>query len=214
MADIFREVDEDVRRDRAVDLWSRYGIYVIAAVVLVVTVAAGLAAWRHWEQESRRDAAAAYLAATAPSTSDRLGALAGIADARDGIYAEMARLRAAGELAAADPAQAIAAYDAISADAGVPARLRALAAVRALILAADVETPDQAIARAGMLIGDNAPFRAQAREVLATAEMKRGNDAAARAVLEQIVGDLSAPLSLRERAALMLDLVRAPEAGS
>ncbi len=43
MADIFHEVDEEVRRDQFKKLWDRYSIYIVAFAVLIV---AGIGAWR------------------------------------------------------------------------------------------------------------------------------------------------------------------------
>ena len=43
MSDIFREVDEEVRRDQAVQLWRKYQNYVIAAALIVV---AATGAWK------------------------------------------------------------------------------------------------------------------------------------------------------------------------
>ena len=36
MADIFNEVDEEVRRERLKQLWDRYGIFIIGLAVLLV----------------------------------------------------------------------------------------------------------------------------------------------------------------------------------
>jgi hypothetical protein len=47
VSDIFREIDEELRRDNFRKLWSRYGRYVIAAVVLVLVVAGAIVAWRY-----------------------------------------------------------------------------------------------------------------------------------------------------------------------
>ena len=38
MADIFNEVDEDVRKDKSLALWKAYGKYVIGAAVLIVVM--------------------------------------------------------------------------------------------------------------------------------------------------------------------------------
>ena len=46
MADIFHEVDEEVRRERLQKLWDRYSIYIIALAVLIV---AAIGAWRGYE---------------------------------------------------------------------------------------------------------------------------------------------------------------------
>ena len=38
MSDIFREVDEDLRREQYKKLWERFGSYVIGLAVLIVVV--------------------------------------------------------------------------------------------------------------------------------------------------------------------------------
>ena len=48
MSDIFREVDEDLRRDRAERVFKKYGGAMIADVVLIVGVTGGYSFWRHW----------------------------------------------------------------------------------------------------------------------------------------------------------------------
>ena len=56
VADIFHEVDEEVRRDQLKKLWDRYSIYLIALAVLIVV---GMAAWRGYEYWVAKKAAAA-----------------------------------------------------------------------------------------------------------------------------------------------------------
>ena len=56
MADIFHEVDEEVRREQLKKLWERYSVYIIAAAVLIVV---GIAAWRGYEYWVAKRAAAA-----------------------------------------------------------------------------------------------------------------------------------------------------------
>ena len=46
MSDIFREIDEELRRENLLKLWSRYGKYVIAVAVLAVLIAGSVVAWR------------------------------------------------------------------------------------------------------------------------------------------------------------------------
>jgi hypothetical protein len=55
LADIFHEVDEEVRRERMKRLWDQYGLYVLILVVLFV---AGIAGWRGWEYYENQRAAA------------------------------------------------------------------------------------------------------------------------------------------------------------
>ena len=42
MANIFREVDEDIRKERYINLFRKYGVYVIALIVIIVGTLAGI----------------------------------------------------------------------------------------------------------------------------------------------------------------------------
>lgn len=42
MANIFREVDEDIRKERYINLFRKYGVYVIAIIVIIVGTVAGI----------------------------------------------------------------------------------------------------------------------------------------------------------------------------
>ena len=48
MSDIFREVDEDLRRDRMERVFKRYGGIMLAAALAVVAATGGTVAWRNW----------------------------------------------------------------------------------------------------------------------------------------------------------------------
>ena len=59
MADIFDEIDEDLKRDQMQLLWARYGKIVMAAVasiVLIVALRQGYAAWKTSEVEASASA--------------------------------------------------------------------------------------------------------------------------------------------------------------
>ena len=70
MADIFHEVDEEVRRDQLKKLWDRYSIYLIAAAILIV---AGIGAWRGYEYWIAQKAAAAGAAFEAAASLSEQG---------------------------------------------------------------------------------------------------------------------------------------------
>ena len=74
MADIFREIDEELQQDRAAKLWQRYGGWVLAVAVGVVLAVAGNVFWTRYtadRQAGRGDRyeAAAPLAAAARDRS-------------------------------------------------------------------------------------------------------------------------------------------------
>ena len=108
MTDIFREVEEDVRRERFEKLWKAYGNYMIAALVLLF---AGIGGWQLWdrhEQQERAKVAASFIAAqriTNPQAGQQGSAIAlykQIAADDSGTIGMVARLRAAWALADSD----------------------------------------------------------------------------------------------------------------
>ena len=53
MSDIFREVEEDVRRERFEQIWKQYGDYIIAGVAVIVIAIAGYELWQRYEETQR-----------------------------------------------------------------------------------------------------------------------------------------------------------------
>ena len=141
VADIFQEVDEEVRRERLNKLWQRYGSFVIAACVLVI---AGVAAWRgyeYWLTKKAGESGAAFEAAVtlaeAGKHQEAEAAFAKLAADGTAGYRVLARLREAAELAQTDRKAAVKAYDEITADKSAGQVIQDLAAVRAGFLLVD-----------------------------------------------------------------------------
>ena len=212
MSDIFREVDEEVRQDRALDFWNRYQAWLIVLAVAIVLAAAG---WRFYEsrrQVRAEEAGAQYLAAVDASRAGRTAeSIAALDDiARNGAmgYRQLAALRAAGERAPADAAGALKAFEAIDSDATFDPLLREVARLRAGVLRLDAGDMPGAQALLSALAGAASPFRSTARELLATAAISHDDLDAAGRWLDEIVRDPAAPQDIRQRAEAFLGLVR------
>ena len=63
MSDIFKEVEEDVRRERYVKLWKDYGKYVIAGALAIVLGTAAGVGWRDYKSSQREGDSTAFLQA-------------------------------------------------------------------------------------------------------------------------------------------------------
>lgn len=215
MSDIIREVDEELRRERLQKLWDRYGIYVVAAALLVVL---GVAGWRGWEwYQAREGAKAGARFETAldlaesnkrPEADELLSALT--RDAPAG-YRLLARFRAAAELAEHDKPAGAAAYDALANDGSIEPTLRDLAKVRAALALVDTVTPAEIAGRVEPLIAANSAFRSSAREILGLARFRAGETEAARKLFAEVLSDPETPPSMRSRAQLMLALMTGSE---
>ena len=60
MADIFQEVDEEVRREQLKKLWERYQNYVIAVAVVILLAVGGWRAYDYWETKKAAEAGTAF----------------------------------------------------------------------------------------------------------------------------------------------------------
>ena len=63
MADIFQEVDEDLRRERLEKLWQRYGNLVIAVCILIVAAVGAWRGYEYWQNKKSTESGAAFEAA-------------------------------------------------------------------------------------------------------------------------------------------------------
>ncbi|HKS89763.1 MAG TPA: tetratricopeptide repeat protein, partial [Stellaceae bacterium] len=65
MSDIFREIEDELRRDNLLKLWQRYGKYLIAAVVVLLLIAGAIVAWRDHQANQRRAQSTSFSSALA-----------------------------------------------------------------------------------------------------------------------------------------------------
>jgi hypothetical protein len=206
VSDIFREIDEELRRDNLLKLWSRYGRYVIAAAVGILLVAGAGAAWRNHELNERRAEATRYAGALALAqdgkSADASMVFAAIAK-EGGGYARLASFEEAALLAkSSHPKAAIALYDRIADAPGIEAEFRGLAVLLS-VMQNIAHNPQAAIERLAPLTMAGDPWRPTALELTAIARLETGDKKAARDLYKGLADDLTAPRSLRARAAEM-----------
>ena len=217
MVDIFDEVEEELRAERAQKLLKKYGGYIVAAALLIVGAAAGWQAWR-WH-EARLDAAAAteYLAAmgvadaavAGTGAANRAAAIQAFdkvaAGAPDG-YQTLARLRAAATQAdAGDLPGALRLWDQVAADGSTDPLLRDLASLMWAGHQIDSGDPSLLEARLKALATPENPWHGLAGEQLALLDVRLGKTDAAKSALRRLAQDTTAPDGVRGRAATLLN---------
>ena len=118
MADIFDEIDEDLKRDQMQVLWTRYGKVVMIAVATVVLLVASLQGYAAWQTSQAKTAASDYQQAL--QSDDVVAELkAQLGHLSDG-YAMLAQFQIASEqVASNDFAAAEASYMALASDASI-----------------------------------------------------------------------------------------------
>ncbi|WP_342362225.1 tetratricopeptide repeat protein [Terrarubrum flagellatum] len=211
MSDIFREIDEDLRRERMGLMWKKYGGLIVGAAFLLVLATAGWRGWQYWQGKQAQEAGGRFEKALELSRdgkdSEAEKAFVTIsADAPAG-YRILARLRGAAELSKIDPDSGIAAWRAIAADSGVGAVTQDLARVRVGYLLLDKAAyADLAKEMEPIAVPSN-PWRNEAREILGASALKASDLANAGKWFDQIVSDRDAPPGIRQRAEAFLGFV-------
>jgi len=207
LSDIFREIDEELRRDNLLKLWSRYGRYVVAAAVAVLMVAAAIVAWRNHQRAERWAQATRYAGALSLAQNGKAADAAKVFGAiakEGGGYALLASLQEAGLLArSGNRKAAIAIYDRIAAMPGITPEFHGLAVLLSVMQGMPEVDPRQTIARLAPLTGHDDPWRPTALELTALARLEAGEKKAALDLYKGLADDLTAPRSLRARAAEM-----------
>jgi len=216
MADIFREVDEDLRKAQLKKLWDRFGAYVIGLAVLIVVATAGYRGWQYWQsrqaQASGDRFVAALMLADDGKHDEAIAALDKIAADGSGGYPVLAEFRAATEKAATGDHEAAAAqFDAIAARNDVPPLVADLARLRAAMLLSDSASASELSSRVGDLADTGNPWRQDAREILGFAAFRENDLATAQKYFTEIVDDQESGQGARSRAQVMLALIASRE---
>ena len=212
MSDIFAEIDEDLRAERANRLLKKYGGLLIAAAVAVVL---GVGAWQLWRNHANAESArvaqiylTALRGAGGPAGAERDAALAGFAQvANEGSpgYRALARLRAAAiRFDAGDKPAALALWDQVAADQGADQLLRDFAILQWCWHQIDTGDGKALAARLAPLAAPGAAWRPLAEEAQALIALREGNNEAARTILKRLSQDAQVPDGVRGRAGGLL----------
>jgi hypothetical protein len=206
VTDIFREVEEEVRRERYAELWKKYGDYVIAAAALLIIGAAGIQLWRIHEQREQATAAATYAIASQMLDGGASGSAAltfdKLAQTAPGGYAQLALLQKANALyAAGNIPQAVETYKQVAAK-GDPL-LAPVARIRAAWVTVDSAPRSDIDTLLKPLLDQTSPWHPMAREIIAYDDYRNGATAKALTEFQAISKDKDAPTAVRRRSEVM-----------
>ena len=213
MADVFNEVDEEIRREHYQKLWKKYGKYVITLAAVIVLGTAGSVGWKEYRIATRESESTRFMAAVQLIESGEqvkgAAALAALAEDAGAGYRALARLRQAAALRQiGDHSVALSVYDRLASDGGVDQHLRDLARLLGAQALLELGTADDQVAtRLGPLLKDDNPWRHSARELRGALALQEGDLETAKREFASLADDLSAPPGIRARAAELLAAV-------
>ena len=235
LPDIFDEVEEDLRAERARALGRRYWGAVVGAVVLTL-IATG--AYVFWQQRStdaadavasrfianarQADRAAGNLASAKPDADTETAeqSLAEIGKQGPAGYSVLARLRlAALQWGTGQHGLAVATWQSVTDDAAAPALLRDVATLTSAQHQIDSADPGQLKQRLETLTGAGSRFAPMAEQMIALVDLRTGHAREAAGIMRRLASDASVPEGIRGMATDLLstlpaELVAPPSAGS
>ncbi|MGH6798578.1 MAG: tetratricopeptide repeat protein [Roseiarcus sp.] len=212
MSDIFQEVDEEVRRDKAAEFWKKYQNLILAGAVLIVLASAGFRYWRYERERAAQAAGDQFQQALTALEGGKLDeAKAGLdkiaAQAPSG-YRALAQLTAAGARASSDPQGAVGAFDAVAGDAAIDPLLRDAARLRAGLLRVDKPGEEQkGEAALTSLSAADGPYRRLARLALGALALDRKDYDDAAKQFDLVLGDPEVSPDERQAASRWLGLI-------
>ncbi|MGU3574639.1 tetratricopeptide repeat protein [Brucellaceae bacterium C25G] len=215
MADdnFIREVNEELRSEKAKAFWRSFGPLIIGSAVAIVLGTGAYVGYTNWTESKASASGDKFLAAldlaSAGKNDEALTAFDDLEKTGYGSYPALAQLRSATVLLQkGDSKGAVNAFDEASQDKAIPAALRDVARLRAAYILVDDGSYDDVAKRVEALSADTNPMRHSAREALGLAAWKAGRNEDAAKLFKQNADDSVAPPNLRQRANTMLDLMR------
>lgn len=211
-----REIDEELRRERLLKFWDRYGTYILAIALAVVVGVGGYKFYESRRAQANVEASTRYIIGLRDFAMNKPGeaqkALENLAANAPAGYAALSRLRLAGyDQGAGNLAEAASAYEDIAKDGSVDPILADYARLQIAMLKLDDADFTDLKNRLTPLAAEKNPWRFSARELLGLAAYKAGLAAEARNHFQRLITDRTAPPGIAERARTMLAVMAQSE---
>jgi hypothetical protein len=187
VADIFHEVEEDLRRDQAAAIWKKYGNYLIGAALVLVLAVAAHWLWTKYATNQQMQASSDFLSAASTSDAKAREAALGKIAAEGGTYGVLARFRLAETaIEGGDKAKARGILGEIANDGDADKALRDLALIQAALLELEIGKPETAADLVKDLTKEGEAYRLSALEITGLAAVAAGDTAKAKTTFETL----------------------------
>ncbi|WP_448503156.1 tetratricopeptide repeat protein [Sphingomonas sp.] len=207
--DVFlREVDEELRRDEMRDFLTRWGKWVIAAVVVLLLAFGGWMWWQYREEQRAGEQGQVFAKALDDLSANRADAakapLAELAASDIEGYRVMARFTQADVLLQNDDIKGAAArFAEIAGDTTLAKPYRDLALIRQTSAEYDALEPAQVIDRLRGLASKDSPWFGSAGEMVAVAYLRMNRNDEAGKLFGELARTETVPETIRQRAVQM-----------
>ena len=210
MSDIFQEVDEEVRRDKALEFWKKHQNLIIAGAAAIVLATGGYRFYENHKLAEQQAAGAAFQQALALDRDGKgADAQAALAAHAPKGYQTLARLAGAAVQSKTDPKGALAVYDALAADRSIGPLFQDAAKLRGALMRLDEGDAAAAKPAFEALAAPTGAYRFTAQLALGVIALQAGDYSEAGRQFDLVVADPQAPTAERHSAESLFGLVAA-----
>ncbi len=212
---LFREINEELRHEKLLALWKKYGALAIGGALALILSVAGYKGWQYYDIDSRTKQGERFIKARSfgkdGKREDAQAAFSELAENGRAGYALLSRLQQAALAAkAGDAAGAEAILAQAAANPSFDASYRDLATVLSVLHGMGGSDPAELATRLAPIMADANPWRYSAQELSAILALQQGDKEKARSLLSPLSADLVAPEGIRNRAAEILASIKKP----
>lgn len=211
-----REIKQELEREKFERIWQRYGVLIIAGVVLILAAVGGVQWWRAHTLSVAQEAGAQYEVALEQATSNKLDEASKdfekVIETAPKGYATLAELQlAATHLEAGKEPEALATFEKVANDGAADSLLRDFARLQVAAIRLGKADWTEMENRLTDLTGAGNAWRHSARELLGLAALGAGKTKEAREYFESVIADPEAPPSVQERARIRMESIVAED---
>lgn len=208
------EVENDIRKEKMLQLWKQYGKQVVAGVVGIIILISGYNFWSYYEQNKRTQMAEKLIAAQdfigQGETEKAQTILSSMATGSPTVYQQLALFQKAG-LLSQKPEEMREIYQQLAANTKIDPLWRDLATLLKVMVSIDQPNAkiDDLLMELSTLTTNQNPWRYLANEIKGVLLHRKGDNTQAAELFAKLVQDNQTPSGISMRARLMVQIVSA-----
>ncbi len=202
-----QEVDEDVKNDSWKALWDKYGLFVIAFVVIAVSAAVSFDRFQAWRTALNQRRTEAYVAANSLGTTaeEKIGNLQQISKDNQGLFSDFAKLQIANILLAdGKQDEALAALEKLASEKQVNKEVKHIALMKLATYRVDTMGKDEFAELLQPILAENNSWAPMAQDLLAMSAIQNGDVETAQEIYTKLLKIKDLPENFRNKIQDML----------
>lgn len=198
----FDEVDEEVRNERFKELMNKYGVYILAFLILALSITVGYEKIALWRQHKSEQTNVQYVKALAKTDdySNNIVELENIVATENGLYKDIAYLQIANILLDNNEInKALDVLNKIVADNTISEKIKEIAAIKIATYKVDTATFAEINALLSPIVAKNGAWSLVAKELLAMSAIHNKDIEKAKSIYQELLINSNVSVDLKTR---------------